>query len=261
MNFKIGATSDTYPNNLITNVHGLKKIVNCVQLNLFQSKDLSLLPTKNDIENLKKISEECGIQYTIHLPLDINICANNYEFRKKSLQKVLHIYELTKNINPHGYIIHLERINITDEENWIDNTFNSLDKLYCNIPKNKLLIENISSYKSKLIHPILDFYSSFICLDINHAERAEENWEDIYKKYQKKIKVIHFYGAETKNGHEGLQKASKKFISKVIDILIATNYNESLILELFNEMDFFESKKIFEQEISNHYRKSLQKVG
>ncbi|MGH7886033.1 MAG: cobamide remodeling phosphodiesterase CbiR, partial [Thermodesulfobacteriota bacterium] len=151
MNFKIGGTSDVYPNDLITNVQGLKKIVDCIQLNLFKSSDFSLLPTRIDIQNLKEITAECGTEYTVHLPLDMNICSEDEAYRKESLQKIFYIYELTKEINPIGYIVHLERIDLLNEELWIDNTFDSLDKIYREIPKNKLLIENVSSYRSKFI--------------------------------------------------------------------------------------------------------------
>lgn len=261
MNFKIGATSDTYPNDLITNVHCLKKIVSCIQLNFFNSMDLSLLPSRSEILSLKNIARECNLQYMVHLPLDIDICSYDKKHRNESIKKIVHIDDLTREITPSGLILHLERKDISNEELWIDNTFESLDALYKKIPKKRLLIENVGNYKSRLIHPILDFYSSFLCLDISHALKAEENWEDIYNKYSNKIKVIHFYGPETTKGHEGLQNSPRNFISNVITKLIETNYNEALILEIFNEMDFFESKKIFEQEVSNHYRKRLQKVG
>lgn len=260
MNFRIGATSDTYPNDLITNVHGLKNIVSCIQLNLFNSRDFSLLPTRLEIQKLREIADDCDLKYTVHLPLDIDICSDKKDQRNESLRKIIHIHELTKDLDPCGLILHLERYNISNSETWIENTFDSLDRLYREIPKNRLLIENVGNYRSRIIYPILDFYSSFICLDISHAVKAGDNWEEIYDKYSNRIRLIHFYGPETAYGHEGLQNFSRHFISGVITKLIETNYREFVILEIFNELDFFESKKIFEQEISNHYRRILQKV-
>lgn len=92
MNLKIGATSDTYPNNLIINVHGLKNIVSCVQLNLFNSRDISLLPTKLEIQKLKEIADECNLSFTVHLPPDIDICSTNIVERNESLKRIIPIY-------------------------------------------------------------------------------------------------------------------------------------------------------------------------
>lgn len=261
MKFNIGTTSDIYPNNLISTINGLKKLVECVQINLFNSTDITSLLTGVTVDALNQIAGECDINYLVHMPLDLDICSQDDELRKQSVEQILNISNLVNSINPAGYIIHLERFNVSDEELWIDNTFGSLDRIYKEIPKNKLLIENLGSYRSKFIHPIIDYYSSFICLDISHAIKAGESWKDIYQKYSSRISAVHLYGPDTQDGHQGLQKYQREFVSDVINILINTNYNKTVLLEVFNEIDFFESKKIVEQEISNYYRNGLYEVG
>lgn len=73
--------------------------------------------------------------------------------------------------------------------------------------------------------------------------------------------MIHFYGPETEGeGHTGLQKAERSFVKSVIDKILSSDYSELLTLEVFGTEDFFESKKILEEEISTWQRKSSSRA-
>ena len=78
---RIGTTSYIYPDNIIPNAKKLCGLVDDIQLILFEGKEYSNLPTSEDIDVLSDISEQSGLTYTVHLPIDTDICSKDEEFR------------------------------------------------------------------------------------------------------------------------------------------------------------------------------------
>ncbi|MGH7910056.1 MAG: cobamide remodeling phosphodiesterase CbiR, partial [Thermodesulfobacteriota bacterium] len=112
---QIGTTSYIYPDDIIPNVKKLANLVEDIELVLFEGKDYSNLPSKEDVNALRKISDDTGTSFTVHLPIDLDICSRASEFRKFSLRRMIEIMKLTSSLNPRGYIIHLPRRNVIPE--------------------------------------------------------------------------------------------------------------------------------------------------
>lgn len=266
---KIGTTSYIYPDQIIPNVKKLVNLVDDIELVLFEGKDYSNLPSIQDVNTLKEISLETGISYTVHLPIDLDICSRDSDFRKFSLNRMIEIMKLTYSLNPRGYIVHLPRRNVIpesinrgeveSEEMWALRCVRSLSELFIEFENEKVFIENLS-YPIRHILPIIQEFDFKLCLDISHAIQCSDNWEEIYNNNFDRIKVIHFYGPETEGeGHTGLHRAERSFIRSVVDKILSSNFSGLLTLEVFGTEDFFESKKILDEEISSwHKRFSLQ---
>src|SRR5712691_4266530 len=151
---QIGTTSYIYPDDIIPNVRKLVNLVDDIELVLFEGKDYSNLPSADDVKTLRKISEETGISYTVHLPIDIDICSKEAEFRKFSLKRTIEIMKFTSPLNPRGYIVHLPRRNVISEgfnrgeaeseEMWIIRAVRSLSEIFIEFENEKVLIENLS---------------------------------------------------------------------------------------------------------------------
>lgn len=248
---QIGTTSYIYPDDIIPNVRKLTGLVDDIELVLFEGKDYSNLPSKSDVKILRKISEETGISYTVHLPIDIDICSKDAEFRKFSLNRTIEIMRLTSLLNPRGYIIHLPRREAESEETWTLRTVRSLSEVFIEFGNENVLIENLG-YPIEHILPIIEEFDFKLCLDISHALRCSDNWEEIFDKNSGRIRVIHFYGPETEGGrHAGLQNAERNFVRSVIDKIMSSGFSGILTLEVFGADDFFESKRIIDEEISS----------
>jgi sugar phosphate isomerase/epimerase len=247
---QIGTTSYIYPDDIIPNVKKLVNLVDDIELVLFEGKDYSNLPSKGDVNNLRRISQETGISYTVHLPVDLDICSKEAEFRKFSLRRMLEIMKLTSPLNPRGYTIHLPRRNVESEEVWILRTVRSLSDIFIEFGNENICIENLS-YPIKHILPIIEEFDFKLCLDIGHTLRCSDDWKEIFDDNFSRIKVIHFYGHEGEGEeHTGLQKAERSFVKSVVDKILSSNFSGLLTLEVFGTEDFFESKKILEEEIS-----------
>ncbi|MGH7800664.1 MAG: cobamide remodeling phosphodiesterase CbiR [Thermodesulfobacteriota bacterium] len=272
---QIGTTSYIYPDDIIPNVKKLAHLVDDIELVLFEGKDYSNLPSKEDVSALRKISDDTGTSFTVHLPIDLDICSRDSEFRKFSLRRMIEIMKLTSCLNPRGYIIHLPRRNVIPEglnrgnvipgpemnqsgvnrgnveyeEMWILRTVRSLSEIFIEFGNENVFTENLS-YPIKHILPIIEEFDFKLCLDISHALRCSDNWEEIFNNNLSRIKVIHFYGPEKGGeGHTGLQNAGRSFVKSVIDKILSSKFSGLLTLEVFGTEDFFESKKILEEEI------------
>jgi adenosylcobalamin phosphodiesterase len=258
---QIGTTSYIYPDNIIPNVRRLINLVDDIELVLFEGKDYSNLPSIDDVNTLRKISEETGISYTVHLPIDLDICSKDAEFRKFSLKRTIEIMKLTSPLNPRGYIVHLPRRNVIperfnrgeveSEEMWILRTTRSLSEIFIEFGNENIFIENLS-YSIKHILPLIEEFDFKLCLDISHTLKCSDNWEEVFDKNLTKIKVIHFYGPKREGEeHTGLQNAERNFVKSAVDKIMSSGFSGLLTLEVFGTEDFFESKRILDEEISN----------
>ncbi|HEY7535622.1 MAG TPA: cobamide remodeling phosphodiesterase CbiR [Thermodesulfobacteriota bacterium] len=265
---QIGTTSYIYPDDIIPNVKKLVNLVDDIELVLFEGKNYSNLPSEKDVIILRRISEETEISYTVHLPIDLDICSKDNEFRRFSVRRIIEIMKLTSLLNPRGYIIHLPRTNAVPqsfdreeyEEMWFLRTVKSLSDIFVQFGNDSVFIENLS-YPIKHILPIIEEFNFKLCLDISHTLKCSDDWKTIFDNDFKRIKVLHFYGPEMDGeGHTGLQKAERKFVESVVDRVMSSNFSELLTIEVFGTEDFFESKRILEEEISAWEKRSLLQV-
>jgi len=179
---------------------------------------------------------------------------------------MIEIMKLASILNPRGYIVHLPRRNVIpdprmnqsevnrgnveSEEMWVLRTVRSLSEIFIEFGNENVFIENLS-YPIKHILPIIEEFDFQLCLDISHTLRCSDTWKEILDNNFNKIKVIHFYGQEKEGeGHTGLQNAERSFVKSVVDKILSSKYSGLLTLEVFGTEDFFESKRILEEEIS-----------
>ncbi|MCI0454476.1 MAG: sugar phosphate isomerase/epimerase [Candidatus Dadabacteria bacterium] len=246
---QVGTTSYIYPDDIIPNVRKLVNFVDDIELVLFEGNDYSNLPSSDDIKTLRNISYDTGISYTVHLPIDLDICSRDGEFRMFSLKRMIEIMRLTSLLDPRGYIIHLPRREIESEEMWVLRTVRSLSDIFIEFGNEGVLIENLS-YPIKHILPIIEEFDFKLCLDISHTLNCSDDWKGIFDSNFGRINVIHFYGPKKDgDGHTGLQNAERKFVKSVVDRVMSSNFSGLLTLEVFGTEDFFESKRILEEEI------------
>ncbi|MFC2048936.1 cobamide remodeling phosphodiesterase CbiR [Elusimicrobiota bacterium] len=130
--FRIGTTSYIYPGNMLENIERLKGTVEDIELLYFEQ---GYSVEKDSIKKLMEITEEYGLTYTIHLPLDLDFSHTTELVRSKSVDDVLRIFREVSDLNPESYILHLNRnsnnlINncLTDSLNAVVSNMNNPEK-------------------------------------------------------------------------------------------------------------------------------------
>lgn len=246
---KIGCTSYLYPADIITNVEKIAGLVDDIELLVFEGADERVLPTGAEVDRLAEISRNGGFSYTVHLPLDIDVCSEDRKFRSFSLKRAAHIADLTAPLSPYGYVLHLPGRE-KEESGWVDASCAAVSEL-CAACGGKLFVENLT-YPFRLLEPVFERSPARLCLDIGHARNAGDDWKEIYLAYGSKTGIVHFYVNDPGSGaHLGFQNAPPGFVSDTTRELLSSGYEGVLTIEMFGGEDFFPSKKIVDSEIEN----------
>ena len=245
--FRIGTTSYIYPDDILPNVHKLKGRVDDIELILFEADNAGNIPTQKNLKELKRLSNEWDLTYTLHLPLDIDLGSSMGDKRKTSIEQVEMLIKHLDMLNPQAYILHLNlpkqaEGNITLWQNRIDRSLKEIIKLQSIMPQN-IAIENLS-YPFSYIDTMILKNGFLICVDIGHLIVMGVEPLKHLKKYFSMTRVIHLHGVNGSRDHTSLRYLDVALIRRIILFLKDNNYRGVLTLEVFSQIDFEESMEV-----------------
>ena len=242
--FRIGTTSYIYPDDILPNVHKLKGRVDDIELVLFEANNAGNIPTQKGLKELKRISSEWDLTYTVHLPLDINLGSGMDNKRKDSVEKVTVLIEYLSVLEPQAYILHLNlpkqaEKNLGFWQSRVSESLKKIIKLQSTIPQN-IAVENLS-YPFSYIDTLVLENEFSICIDIGHLIGMGVNPMKLLKRYFCRTRVIHLHGVNGNKDHLSLKYLDGALIKRIIRFLKNNNYCGVLTIEVFSQTDFEES--------------------
>ncbi|MFA6357218.1 MAG: cobamide remodeling phosphodiesterase CbiR [Candidatus Omnitrophota bacterium] len=245
--FKVGTTSYIYPENILPNVHKLKDLVDDIELVLFESKEAGNIPKAEDLTELKRVSNDWNLTYTVHLPLDINLGSSIRDERKNSVEKVRVFVEHFRRLKPYAYILHLNlpkqiKGNIKLWQCRINRSLEEISELQTVLPHN-IVIENLC-YPFSYIDTLILGNGFSICVDIGHLILMGVDPLKHLKKYFNATRLIHLHGVNGRRDHLSLKYFDHMLIRRIIRFLIDRDYRGVLTLEVFSQIDFEESMNV-----------------
>jgi sugar phosphate isomerase/epimerase len=242
--FRIGTTSYIYPDDILPNVDRLKDKVDDIELILFEEDSAGNIPTQQDLIELKKISNEWGITYTVHLPLEIDLGCEIEKKRRCSTESVIKLIRRLSVINPYAYILHL---NLSEEAKqnirlWQNRVNKSLKEIIEGkfIVAKSIAVENLG-YPFEHVHDLVIKNNFSVCVDIGHLVVQELDPLKHCEKYFKKTRVIHLHGVNGSKDHVSLKYFDGGLIRRIAQFLKGNKYQGILTLEVFSQTDFEES--------------------
>ena len=106
---KIGTTSYIIPGDLAANARYLAGRADHMQLVLFDVPNGPCnFPEPAEVRALRVIGDADGLQYTVHLPLDLHLGAADAPLDHLSLIKARAVIDATRDLAPVAYIAHLD---------------------------------------------------------------------------------------------------------------------------------------------------------
>jgi len=102
-----GTTSYVLPADLIPNVQLLAPLVEDIELILFEG-EVDNLPTPEEVAVLRRLAQEGGCGFTVHLPLDVGLGESEESYRRRGQETCLRVMELTRPLEPRAYVMHAE---------------------------------------------------------------------------------------------------------------------------------------------------------
>lgn len=245
--FRLGVTSYVYPADILTNVKRLAPQVDDIEIVFFESHDASNFPDPDEIEALGMIAAEHDLTYTIHFPTDKALGSPNPAERDALMASILHIIELCRPLNPHGWILHVEGITAKADaariKAWQNDTAPLLGVVAGMMEHpSRLCLENID-YPFEWCEPLLNDLpiSPGICFDLGHLWQVNADWKEAARRWLPRTRIVHLYGNDASSRHYSLERTPVPLVKEVLAAL--AGYKGVLTLETFGYEDTATSLK------------------
>ena len=247
--FRLGTSSYIIPADILSNLEYLKQKVDDVEILLFESDELSNIPTPQDVLAMKDIAEQHDLTYTIHMPLDIQLGSGDELQRQTSIDKCLRIFDRMAPLSPFGWIFHFHgdpgqpwETPSTQMDRWRAQHKKSLERLVQHLDEPRRICVETLTYDFSYIEDIVEFAPVSICMDVGHLILRDEDPFIFWQKWQERIRVFHLHGVTTKKvDHVDLRHLPEGFLTSFLNQISMKPIERVLTLEVFNEPDFINS--------------------
>ena len=246
---RIGTTSYIYPADIITNVRKLAGRVSDIELVIFELDDRwNNLPDADTVREMASIASENGMTYTVHLPLDLRLAADD---NGESIELALRVINATLDLSPAGFVIHLEEEPCQlceDTGKWTRNSVGALEVLGRETGDlGKLCVENLESHSPEMIDAVLSGLEVSCCVDVGHLWKQELDPIPLLERWLPRARVIHIHGIADRD-HKSLSLMSPSQLDPVVRML-RTGFDGIVTLEVFGESDFETSYEAFNESL------------
>ncbi|MBN1178157.1 MAG: sugar phosphate isomerase/epimerase [Anaerolineae bacterium] len=250
--FRLGSTSYVYPADILPNVRQLAPVVDDVELVLFEVDDgPNNLPTPDVIAELRELAAAHDLTYTVHLPLDLHLAADEDARRSPSIDKACRVIESTRSLNPPAYVVHLDGQEIaagatpTALARWREQARRSLDIVGQEAGDLRLLaVENLENYDPAAFLPLVEQLPISLCIDVGHFLKNETDPLPFLAMHLDRATVLHLHGSQGGRDHRGLNLIPPEQLKDVLRVLLSSGYHGVLTLEVFTERHFFPGREL-----------------
>ncbi len=246
--FKLGTTSYILPvkeDNLSANVKFLKDRFDLIQLLFMGREYLGEIMSPPIISDLRKMREESGVTYTVHLPADLDLLNSQKDAFEASVDVIENIMERTMSLNIEGYVLHVDRFvngiaraGLDEEEHRnFSQALKSISKRIGGEAK-KIYIENTTYDLLYFKDPVLE--SPFpVCMDAGHLFFLNQDFDQFVKSFGPRVGQIHLHGHINGRDHKAIDTLGSGAVDKIVGF--QKRYSCPMILEVFNLEDLSRS--------------------
>lgn len=242
--FRLGTTSFILPDHIIPNIIRLGPFFDEIELLVFESYPLDVLPSKADIKTLLSLAGDLNLTYNIHLPTDVSLCHDSSMKRRAAADTFLRIMDRFDPLTPSTHTLHLEmpmsiRQDVENPEKrkpWLHNTREGLNAFLSGIPDPSIISVETLDYPFSYIEFLIHEFHLPVCLDAGHHIRYNHDLLQTFETHRSRIPLIHLHGVDRsgleRKDHKALDNLSEEEIMKVIKVL--ENFRGVVSLEVFN---------------------------
>ncbi|HEY3345653.1 MAG TPA: cobamide remodeling phosphodiesterase CbiR [Anaerolineaceae bacterium] len=241
--FRIGTTSYIIPEEILPNVRFLAGLVEDVELVLFDFADATNnYPPEAALVEMKALAQQAGLTYTVHLPLDLRLCAQDGQ-PHASMLKARQVIQLTQTLDPWAYVAHLdghaERLSSDPAvlQAWNDQAVRALETVAGWAGgADHLAVENLETYPLHFWDDVLRRAPVSCCVDIGHLWLDGHDPLPFLAGRLARTRVLHIHGRGERD-HQPLSHVPTDELARVLAYLVQVDYRGVLTLEIFGEDD------------------------
>jgi sugar phosphate isomerase/epimerase len=247
--FKVGTTSFIDPGPIVDNVKKLGPVFDEIELLVFESLPfmttdgpVPVLPQPHEIKELARLSQELGVTYNIHLPVDVSLTSPSRKERILGVDTIKRVVDLCSPLSPSTHTLHLE-FTPADAlegkagiEKWQERALESLETL-CPFLNHlsDISIETLE-YPPEYLFEILDSLDVALCIDAGHLIKYNYDIKALFDRYGHRVPLIHLHGVdfshERPKDHQGLDKTPMDRFLPTLEVL--KQFDGVVSLEVFN---------------------------
>lgn len=244
---RIGTSSYIIPDDILPNVRYLAGKVRDIELVLFEVDDgPNNLPSVDTIEELIRLAEMYDLTYTVHLPLDLRLGAED-EVQHISLVKARKVIEATRVLSPWSYVLHLDGREVKEQREGFD-----MNRWYCQAVRalelvggwaggvERLAVENLEGYPLDFWEEIFHRIPAGRCVDVGHLWRDGHDPLPYLEKAYDRTRVVHIHGIGDRD-HQSLALVEPGELDRVLRWLHHQGFDGVMTVEVFGENDFVSS--------------------
>ncbi len=253
--FRLACPSFIYPADIVPNVEKLGAYLDEIEIIAFESKKESL-PSRGAIARLLELKQEHGLEYNIHLPIDISISSTQESKRIESAGIHAEIIDLFAPLHPTTHTLHVPFDGAKDkagnaefDEEWKERALEGLYLVREQVAEpSAVSVETLDYPFEWIVEEVVDAGFS-ICLDMGHMVCFGFDFENFFIRHREAVTIIHLHGVNQGRGqnkdHVALSVMPQEFRSRIAKLLM--NFNGSLSLEVFSFENLIESLVVLEK--------------
>ncbi|MBI5440940.1 MAG: sugar phosphate isomerase/epimerase [Deltaproteobacteria bacterium] len=211
-----GTTSYVVPAGLLPNARLLAPHVDDIELVLFEGAT-SNLPSRSEVRELRRISQDTGCGFTVHLPIDVGIGELDPASRRRAQNSCLRTIELTLPLEPHAFVIHAElplryhpalgdpplplsHLPPDEHRAWQNGLGESLGRLAAATGPSPLAVENLQ-FPFQWVEPLLRRHDLGVTLDVGHLLCHGGTVAQHLSDFGERLTVVHLHGIRDGRDH------------------------------------------------------------
>lgn len=251
-----GTTSYILPDDILPNAQYLAPLIDDIELVLFESDQLSNLPSPETVGQLARIARLHQLSYTIHFPLDVFPGSLDETVRRTSVERYHHIRSLVSPLEPFAYILHLTpqsygRCPADDVAAWHHQLDRTLAEMMDDGWDPRMLCVETLSYPFHFVMDLVEKYDLAVTLDIGHVWLGGFDAQRIARELLPSARVIHLHGVADGHDHLGLGSTQKDlrddFLSTLVRQITKDGQPRILTLEVFDQPALEESLGVVDE--------------
>ncbi len=253
--FRLATTSFIYRDGYESNVEMLGPCFDEIELLFFESRDARSFPSESTIRELRILADTFDLTYNVHLPLDIFLGSSSRQVRRRGIDVIKRVMDLTRPLLPTTHTLHLTWDKAQQEhgtgeiKSWQDRCSESMATLLSQgVEREEFTIENLN-YPFEWAEPVIKRFNLNVCLDTGHMMVQGLDPRSAYLLHREKIKLIHLHGVKGKKDHIALNLCDRKKKDQIARLL--DGFMETVSIEVFSFADL-EPSLIFLEKICPH---------
>lgn len=227
-----GTTSYVLPDHLLPNVRLLAPLVDDIELVLFEGEQGNL-PTPAQVAEMRRLADDSGSGFTVHLPLDTGIGDPEPRRRRRAQDTCLRVMDLTRPLGPHAFVLHpelpvaylpaslgerpprVDSLAAVEGERWIEALGESAGRLRRAAGGSPLALENLQ-FPFAWLEPILSAHDLAVTMDVGHLMLRGESVPDHLGRYGTRLAVVHLHGLRDGIDHQDLGAFPKHELEAIL---------------------------------------------